>query len=310
MKIIQNPWIKLKENVDEEDYALIQQFQEQCIQADSIALKLELDYKRRVAAENGKSKGHNLKNVNEFMYFDGQELVGYIGICHFGGAESPVEMNGMVHPEYRRQGIFNVLSRLAMAEWKRRNAASMLLLTDRKSIGGQGFIRTLGAQYHHSEYEMYLRRDPSKPVQATSDGITIRRATNEDAKEIARQNTIYFNDGSEEEIVILPETEEQRGMAIYIAEYNQRVIGKIHLSLLAGIGGIYGFGVLPEFRGKGFGRTILTMAVAQLLQDGANEVMLQVAADNANALQLYESCGFLATSTMDYYELTDLVTGD
>ena len=44
-------------------------------------------------------------------------------------------------------------------------------------------------------------------------------------------------------------------------------------------------------------------AVDQLKKDGAKEIMLQVAAGNANALHLYESCGFVATSTMDYFEL-------
>jgi predicted acetyltransferase len=77
--------------------------------------------------------------------------------CEFGGADTPLEVNGMVHPEYRRQGVFGTLSRLVLAEWRRKSPKSMLLLSDRKSEAGRAFIQGTGARYHHSEHEMYLR---------------------------------------------------------------------------------------------------------------------------------------------------------
>ena len=101
----------------------------------------------------------------------------------------------------------------------------------------------------------------------------------------------------------MPEEEEKRGMTIYLAELDQQVIGKVHLQLTADLGAIYGLGVLPEFRGKGYGRAILLMAIERLQEASAGEIMLQVEAENANALNLYKSCGFKETSTMDYYEL-------
>ncbi|MNJ04698.1 hypothetical protein D3C73_1655750 [compost metagenome] len=45
------------------------------------------------------------------------------------------------------------------------------------------------------------------------------------------------------------------------------------------------------------------MAVEKLIEANASSIMLQVATENANALHLYKSCGFIETSTMDYYEL-------
>lgn len=324
MKTIQKPWIKLKETIDYDDYNFINKLQEQCIHEDQTVLKLELDYKLGAPAEN--SKASSIKNINEFMYFDGQQVIGYIGICDFGGAGSPIEVNGMVHPQYRRQGIFKTLSELAIAESKRRNSGNMLLLSDRKSISGQKFIKRTGAQYKHSEYEMYLKEDNIESLQRKSCGITLRKATNADACEIARQNKIYFSDEFQDfqnitndaesdsisaeaesiianESMILPEEEEKRGITTYIAEKNQQIIGKVHLQLTSGIGGIYGLGVLPEHRGIGFGRAILTIAIEKLKHENAREVMLQVAAENSNALNLYKSCGFVETSTMDYYEM-------
>ncbi|WP_336771492.1 GNAT family N-acetyltransferase [Paenibacillus sp. MMO-58] len=285
---------------------MINRLQERCLREDQTTLKLELDYKLGVYSGTDRS---GIRQINEYMYFDGHELIGYMGICEFGGADTPLEVNGMVHPEYRRQGVFDTLSRLVLAEWSRRSSKSMLLLSDRKSEAGQAFIQGTGAEYHHSEHEMYLR--VYRPViHDDLKGIVFRKATNADAREIHRQNAIYFGDklGEEEtnevmEGMILPEEEEQRGMTIYLAEADQQVIGKVHLQHSPGIGGIYGLGVLPEYRGKGYGRAILLKAIDKLKESSAGEIMLQVAVENANALRLYQSCGFVETSTMDYYEL-------
>ena len=302
MKIIERPWIKLKETIDLEDYELINGLQGLCIREGQTALKLELGYKLGVSADNGRAT--SMQQLNEFMYFDGQLLIGYIGISSFGATGSPLEANGMVHPDYRRRGVFKKLSELVVAEWKQRRSGDMLLLSDRESHSGQAFIKGTGAQYKFSEYEMYYNNENLGPLPKQLCGIALRKAANTDAHEIAHQNAIYF--GKEDGVLksmILPEEEEKRGMTIYLAEKDQQIIGKVNLHLTSRVGGIYGLGVLPLHRGKGFGRAILHMAVEKLKEANAGEVMLQVATDNSNALNLYKSCGFVETSTMDYYEL-------
>ncbi|WNF23379.1 GNAT family N-acetyltransferase [Mesobacillus jeotgali] len=311
MKRIGKPWIKLKESMEEEDYDLISQLQERCIDLDQTALKLELDYKLGVSYDSGEG----IQDINEFMYFDGEKLIGYAGICSFGG---PWEVNGMVDPDYRRQGVFSKLFELVIAEWKRRGSGSILLLSDRNSEAGQKFIVAVGAQYKHSEYEMFLKKDALVADPDQLAGIVFRKATNADAAEIARQNAIYFNNEEEistedmilqveEEIspedIILPEEEEKRGMTSYLVEKEGQIIGKVNLQLTSKLGAIFGLGVLPEHRRKGYGRALLLLAIEKLREANAQEIMLQVAAENSNALNLYKSCGFEETSTMDYFEL-------
>ena len=118
---------------------------------------------------------------------------------------------------------------------------------------------------------------------------------------------LYFGeergDGDADAKMPLPEEEEKRGMTIYLAESLGETVGKVHLQLIDGLGGIYGLGVLSEKRGRGLGRAILTAGVLRLKAAGARDVMLQVATGNENALGLYRSCGFETTSTMDYFEL-------
>ena len=298
MNNIQNPIIKLKEYLNQEDYKAIATLQTICLDYDKTALKLELDYKLASADEGVGAIG----NINEFMYFDGHDLVGYIGIGSFGG--STLEVNGMVHPDYRRQGIFKKLYQLVIDEWTKRSSKSILLLSDRNSVSGQAFIKTIETSYKHTEYEMYLHKnEKSSLAEIIVDDIIFRKATNEDAKEVARQNAIYFESDYDETDMIMPEEEEKRGMSIYIVENNDGIIGKVHLQLINGVGGIFGLGVLPEHRSKGYGRKILLKAIEALEAMKAESIMLQVEAQNSNALNLYKSCGFVETSTMDYYEL-------
>lgn len=307
-KTMKSPYIKLKERLNQEDYELISRLETKCCQEDQITLKLELDYKLSDAVTcAGEAR---MSNMNEFMYFMGEQLIGYLGICSYGGTTSS-EITGMVHPLYRRQGIFTKLFDLVLLECKRRNDNSILALCDHGSTFGQKFMGRVKGIYKFSEFEMYLQDESYRSIEKQLHGITFRKAMNADAYEIARQNMIYFGDELVEEkddtsnaSILLPEDEEKKGMPIYLAEKDDKIIGKAHLQLIDGItGGIYGLGVLPEYRGKGFGRAILLQAIEMLKTAKAPKIMLQVAAENATALNLYKSCGFFETSVMDYFEV-------
>ena len=304
-KIKKEPYIKLKDKLSQEDYELISHLEMKCCQNDQMTLKLELDYKRSDAITCADKT--RLSEINEFMYFEGNQLIGYLGICYFGGA-SP-EITGMVHPDYRCQGIFTRLFELVLFECKKRNYTNILALCDHSSMSGQNFLKRVKGVYKFSEYEMYLQDELYANIEKQLHGITFRKATNEDTYEITRQNNIYFGDelveeNDENESIPLPEEEARKGIVIYLAQKDDKIIGKVHLQLIDGItGGIYGLGVLPEYRGKGFGRAILLQAIERLKDSKATKIMLQVSVKNTTALNLYQSCGFLETSVMDYFEV-------
>ena len=87
----------------------------------------------------------------------------------------------------------------------------------------------------------------------------------------------------------------------YLAEIQGEIIGKIHISITDNEGFIYGVGVLPDYRGKGYGREILCLALDILKKKQVDNIFLEVATENKKALGLYESCGFEEISVMDYY---------
>jgi ribosomal protein S18 acetylase RimI-like enzyme len=65
--------------------------------------------------------------------------------------------------------------------------------------------------------------------------------------------------------------------------------------------GIYGFAVVPEQQGRGYGRAALSKVTRDLRDEGITSVHLEVLVDNPGALHLYESCGFEVLGIEDYY---------
>ena len=58
--------------------------------------------------------------------------------------------------------------------------------------------------------------------------------------------------------------------------------------------GVLGVGLIPEFRGKGLGRTLMRKAIEAAWRRDFTRVELTVRADNANAIALYRDLGFEA----------------
>ena len=231
-----------------------------------------------------------MNKINEFMFYDDNKLVGYAGICDFGGDE--IEVNGMVHPEYRRRGIFTRLFSLVKDEFNKRDSKGMLLLSDNNSIGGINFIKRITDDYHHSEYDMNLDMDVIH--KENFDNLVFRKVVKEDITKIARENFEFFNDNDNDGILF---------DSTYVLETGNVIIGRVRLEIVDNIGGIYGLEVLPEYRGKGYGRELLIRSINKLKESKVNAINLQVETKNNNALNLYKSCGFKVNYTMDYYIL-------
>lgn len=182
----------------------LRSLENECINNDMIALKLELDYKAVLAKEPDK----DMSKSNEFLCLVDNTIVAYVGICGFDGLK--LEVNGMVHPDYRRRGIFTKLVNLAIEEYNRRPEKTLLLLCDSESVSGQEFIKTFNATFDFSEYEMRMTLT-EKPLFDSHTELNFRKANNGDQMEIARQNAIYFAKPIEEIEMPLPETEEKGG---------------------------------------------------------------------------------------------------
>lgn len=299
-----NQVIYIKEYIYQKECEEINELQEIVSSKDKVNLKLELDYK----LEMYKNLKTGTRKINEFLCYVGDVLVAYMGISCFGG--NVAEINGMTHPEWRRKGIFKKLFKLAINECDNRNFNKILLLSDEKSISGIEFIKSLGGEYNFSEYRMELSNNTTVENKKV---VNLRKADKPDKIEIERQKLIYFGDEEESKSGVDSNTEETEKIEMddgfiisdaYMIELNNKVIGKINIEYNNDSAFIFGFGLLPEFRGKGYGKAALKEALKLINERNINKVSLDVAAKNSKALNLYKSCDFKEISVMNYYKYT------
>ena len=316
-----------KHGLTQTELTEIEQLAQLCNNEDGLDLKLNWETLR------GRSKSE----TNDFLYYEQDTLIGFLGIYAFNSREA--EVSGMVHPAYRRRGIFTELLGAAREEIRRRNIPTLLLIVEHSSTSGQAFVGQLTTSYDHSEYKMVLEQfqQPAsfherlqfreariddlpalKHITAEAFGMTDNEVDWYSAQALENPARRYYlatlpdvvivqhpaseaqvqNDRPKSYSHILKEayTEASKGPT-------EVVIGKLDVSLVGQSAFIYGFAVLAEYRGRGYGRQILARTIQELLALGRERIALEVATENRNALSLYQACGFRETGSYDYYAL-------
>ncbi|GLV54182.1 GNAT family N-acetyltransferase [Dictyobacter sp. S3.2.2.5] len=238
--------------------------------------------------------------LSDFLYYADEQLVGFLPLFSFNGQEG--ELCGMVHPEYRRRGIFRTLFNAACQEARRRKLPSLLLIAEQASPAGQAFIRQYATTYDHSEYKMILTEFHA-PENFKED-LLFRPATVYDLPAMSTITAEAFGIPGEEVDWYTPESLTQPDHRYYIGEMNGTVIGKIDVHHAKDSSSILGFAVVAEQRGKGYGRHILARTVQEIIKGGQQNIWLEVVTENKNALSLYQSVGFQETGSYDYSRLS------
>ena len=239
--------------------------------------------------------------INDFLYYEQNVLVAFLGLYSFNPHEA--EISGMVHPKYRRKGIFTPLFHAALTECQRRNIARVLLIVEHASTSGQGFVSTLDITYDHSEYKMVLQ-EPRLPS-SFDEHLQFREAREEDIPALTHITALAFDlpeqgvDWYSKDVLAHPARRYYVGVLKNVA-----VIGKLDVSLGNQEAFIYGFGVLPEYRGRGYGRQLLARTIQALFAIRKTQIVLEFATVNKNALSLYQSCGFREKGSYDYYKIS------
>lgn len=269
------------------ELADIKALQQVCEQDGGFQLKLNFDM-----LENRTGN-----RQEDFFHFEDGQLVGFLGSYGFG---KKIELCGMVHPNYRRRGIFSRLLKMGIDEAKKHQAETILLNAPKSSSSAQEFLKTIPCSFSFAEYQMKWH-----PTQLVEDeGITVRPAVTKEDEEAEIQLDIRSFGFSEQQArdfaeMIREYSSDQR----LIIEANGKTAGKMRVSELNGEAWIYGFAVYPELQGKGIGRKALSKVVKMEQQKGLS-IFLEVEAKNAHALRLYESCGFKSYQAQDYYLYT------
>ena len=276
--------------LDATELGEIQQLALLCNQHEGIDLKLNWSVLQHRPADQ----------LNDFLYYADGQLVGFLALFSFNTQEG--EVSGMVHPTYRRRGIFSALFEAACQEASSRSLPSLLLIVEHASSSGQAFVRHLPTTYDHSEYKMVLE-EPRLP-QSLNERLQFRAAGPQDASILSHITAQAFGIPGDEVNWYTEQSFSQPDHRYYVGEVDGNIIGKIDVNLSEQAALILGFAVSPEYQGQGYGRQILARTVQQILSSGQQNIWLEVMTENRHALSLYQSCGFKETGSYDYYRLS------
>jgi ribosomal protein S18 acetylase RimI-like enzyme len=215
-----------------------------------------------------------------------------------------IELQGIVHPAYRRRGIGRALLDAAVRECRHRGASGLTLVCEEAAPSGQAFAQAVGAAYRDAEHRMELDRAAYAQRPAPQWTLAIEPAGIEDLEALAamRSGSCSLDRGNARAWAMrYLRRPKQR---FYIGRLGAEPVGMLRVSAVEPRVFVHSFVVRPEYRGRGYGRQILMSVLNRLIAEGWAHIMLEVATDNEVALTLYRSCGFHRVATYLYYWLS------
>ncbi len=296
MSQMQRQGLIKKATLTEIELAEIEQLTELCNRSDHLFMRLSFTMLR----------GRTGKEINDFLCYEQGMLVGYLAMDEWGADEK--EAVAMVHPDFRRKRIFSALLAGAREECQQRAIPNLLLICEQSSTGGQACAKAIGARLDFSEHEMVLANFQERS--AFDDRLSLQEAGRDDIDAVAAVLSASFNDP--EPLVtanLLKRFAQEKLPRIYLATFGtgelscKEPVGTLRLDEFDGVIGIYGFGVVPAYRGRGYGRQMLEETIRIIRKTTQQPIMLDVETDNTPAIGLYKSCGFQIKTTYDYFNL-------
>jgi ribosomal protein S18 acetylase RimI-like enzyme len=236
---------------------------------------------------------------NDFLYYKDGTLAGYCALDIGSG----VELCGMAHPAHRRRGIGRALLTAATAELRRRGVGKLLLICERNSRTGQAFVAATTAQYRFGESRMRLDLATFHSASPPDARLSVREAGREDIEPLTRTLSAAFDDPQDAVRARVERDLRDRDGWFNLARLDGKPIGALRVVDAGPTANIYAFGLLPAYRGRGLGRRFLDTILDSLRAGGYVNAGLEVELENANAMALYRSCGFIETTTYEYYAL-------
>ncbi len=210
--------------------------------------------------------------VHITAFDDNKQLIGFMGGII---SDNAIEITGLVHPDYRKQGVFKKMLDILH-----------LFFEDTTILGAiplmwQSPLKTssIGAEYTYSEVLMQLCNNNYK-----------KHYDNycPDTKDICSNSyEFFFSDEYDNFLMYAPDKEEP--------------IAVCNLDFFETFTNISGVFVDEDMRNKGIGTQFIKALTKAYFDEFDKPLSLHVTDKNIPAVKLYEKCGFKAVEHVDYY---------
>ncbi|MEU7395797.1 mycothiol synthase [Streptomyces albogriseolus] len=259
---------------------------------------------RQAVSEQGRLqlRGGEREGVSHLLLTVDEELVGYAQLEDTDPVEPPAA-ELVVHPSYRGQGHGRALGTALLAASGKRLRVW--------AHGGHSAARHLAQVLGLTLFrELRQMRRPlaglDLPDPALPEGVTVRTfAPGRDDAAWLALNAAAFAHHPEQGSLTQRDLDDRKAepwfdpAGFFLAERDGRLVGfhwtKVHAE--EGLGEVYVLGVAPDAQGGGLGRSLTTIGLRHLANQGLPTAMLYVDADNKAAVSVYERLGFVTHET-------------
>lgn len=262
-------------------------------QLEEVCRRLE-PFRQGVAPETALSAQPGMDHL--FLAVRDGALVGALGL--FDPDAGCAEATALVHPEFRRRGLFSALWRAARAAIAPFGIKEVLFCHEPVCASGQGVADRWKLPLRQTELTLEHRG----VIPAPACPVVLAPARLEELEALAVLSGAAFGDTPAQARHMAQAFLDDPDSGFYAARLEGVLVGQIVLRRQPEGLCLCALCVDPALQGRGIGRSVLTQALA-LAQESCASIFLDVSVENENALHLYTDVGFHTVACCRYYAM-------
>ncbi|WP_055668640.1 GNAT family N-acetyltransferase [Desnuesiella massiliensis] len=244
------------------------------------------------------SMNFNKEIKSLFLAYEEDKLVSFLNI--FIPTSKEGEISACTLSAYRQKGYFKALFNEALQELNKYKVDDVLLVLEDKAEAAKAIAINLGAKYDFSEYLLRFNGDANLQLIPPSN-IRVLEAKIEHLEAMAKLAQVTFNDSYEDAKAMINNAFETESRKQYIIKLEDNIIGMAGASFEEEEASIFGVGILPEYRGKGYSKILLNEIIKDIYMNHTKNITLEVNSSNNIAFNLYTKNGFTIDNAFHYY---------
>lgn len=233
------------------------------------------------------------RHMANFLYLEQGKMLGFLAVFFFH--QNAAEISLLVDPKSRQKGIGRALLKASLPLLLQ-ESLSFVYFTRPKDLP---LWPDLSAALDYASSEYHLSLTNAKPFAANTQ-LLIRQANESDLPALCFIENQCFGEDIENELQIknLLRSEDH---VILVGELDGLMLAKVHLAVRADALVLSNLAVLLTAQNQGYGRAMIEASIVLKEALKKDKLSLDVAYNNAKAVQLYLHCGFEIENACDYF---------